>query len=111
MMVQCAGLVNEMSPPQRWKKAPQNTGIQAEKMASQDGLDLAISMVSPMIFGLVVGLYLDKVFHTPPVFMLGLTLLGVATGFWSIIKRAYNMAPPPNPPGEKKTKPDSSDGP
>ncbi|MGE3723992.1 MAG: AtpZ/AtpI family protein [Candidatus Sericytochromatia bacterium] len=77
-------------------------------MASQDGLDLAISMVSPMIFGLVVGLYLDKVFHTPPVFMLSLTLLGVATGFWSIIKRAYGMAPPPSSNSEKKTKPDSN---
>lgn len=80
-------------------------------MASPDGLDLAIGMVSPMIFGLFVGLYLDKVFHTPPAFMLGLTLLGVATGFWSIIKRAYHIAPPPNPGHEKKTKSDSTGDP
>lgn len=80
-------------------------------MASQDGLDLAISMVSPMIFGLFVGLYLDKVFHTPPAFMLGLTLLGVATGFWSIIKRAYGMAPLPTENPGKKNNPDSGPDP
>lgn len=54
-------------------------------------LDLAFSMVSPMIFGLFFGLYLDQVFQTKPWFMLSLTLLGVATGFWSLIKQAYGI--------------------
>jgi len=57
------------------------------------GLDLAFSMVSPMIFGLFFGLYLDKVLHTQPLFMLSLTLLGIATGFWSILKQAYGIRP------------------
>ena len=57
------------------------------------GLDMAFSMVSPMIFGLFFGLYLDRVFQTKPWFMLGLTLLGVATGFWSLIKQAYGLGP------------------
>ena len=62
------------------------------------GLDMAFSMVSPMIFGLFVGLYLDRLFQTKPWFMLGLTLLGVATGFWSLIKQAYGLSPPPVQP-------------
>lgn len=59
------------------------------------GLDLAFSMVSPMIFGFFMGLYLDQVFQTKPWLMLGLTFLGVATGFWSLIKQVYGMQIPP----------------
>jgi F0F1-type ATP synthase assembly protein I len=70
-------------------------------------LDLAFKMVSPMFFGLFMGLYLDKIFRTPPLFMLGLTLLGVATGFWSIIKQAYSINPEPTEKPEKKATPNS----
>lgn len=59
-------------------------------------MDKAINMVSPVIFGIFVGQYLDQVFHTKPFIMLGLTLLGVATGIWSVIKSAYYPPPPPD---------------
>jgi F0F1-type ATP synthase assembly protein I len=76
------------------------------------GLDMAFSMVSPMLFGLFFGLYLDRLFHTKPWFMLGLTLLGVATGFWSLIKQAYGfhstVQTPRSQVGEAPQKPEPS---
>lgn len=53
-------------------------------------MDQAINMVTPVIFGFFVGLYLDKNFNFMPLFTIGLTLLGVATGIYSVIKSAYS---------------------
>lgn len=53
------------------------------------GMDTAYKMVGPVIFGMVIGYYLDQVFNTKPWWMLGLIFLGIATGFWSIIKAVY----------------------
>lgn len=53
------------------------------------GMDTAYKMVGPVIFGMVFGYYLDQTFNTKPWWMLGLIFLGIATGFWSIIKEVY----------------------
>lgn len=52
-------------------------------------LDSAYRMVGPVVLGLGLGYYLDQFFSTEPWWMLGLTLLGIFTGFWSIIKQVY----------------------
>lgn len=52
-------------------------------------LDSAYRMVGPVVLGLVLGYYLDQFLSTSPWWMLGLTFLGIATGFWSIIKQVY----------------------
>lgn len=53
------------------------------------GMDTAYKMVGPVIFGMVAGYYLDQMLNTKPWWMLGLIFLGIATGFWSIIKEVY----------------------
>lgn len=52
-------------------------------------LDSAYRMVGPVILGLAIGTYLDRLLSSSPWWMLGLTLLGIVTGFWSIIKQVY----------------------
>lgn len=53
------------------------------------GLDIAYRMVAPVVLGLFVGYYLDQLLGTRPWWMLGLTFLGIATGFWTILKQVY----------------------
>ena len=52
-------------------------------------MDVAGRMLGPVIFGFFVGHFLDKQFHLFPALTLILTMLGVATGIWSVIKQAY----------------------
>lgn len=71
-------------------------------------MDKAFAMVTPVVFGVFVGRYLDQVFNTPPLIMLVMTFLGLATGMWSIIKQAYFITPPPKdspPPPESQSPP------
>lgn len=70
------------------------------------GMDTAYKMVGPVIFGMVLGYYLDQALGTRPWWMLGLIFLGIATGFWSIIKQvyypeAYEEESPKDPPPPK----------
>jgi len=53
------------------------------------GMDTAYKMVGPVIFGMILGFYLDKTFNTSPWWMLGMIFFGIATGFWSVIKQVY----------------------
>lgn len=48
----------------------------------------ALAMVSPILLGLFLGIFLDRRFGTAPLFTLSLLFLGIATGFWSIFKRS-----------------------
>lgn len=72
-------------------------------------MDKAFAMVTPVVFGVFVGRYLDQVFKTQPTIMITLTFLGLATGMWSIIKQAYFVPPPPPP--KKPADPPPSDTP
>ncbi len=72
-------------------------------------MDKAFAMVTPVVFGVFVGRYLDQVFNTQPAIMLTLTFLGLATGMWSIIKQAYFV--PPSPPPKEPPAPPPSDKP
>lgn len=48
------------------------------------------SMVSPVVLGLFLGIALDRWLGTAPLFTLILLFLGLATGFWSIIKQSHD---------------------
>ncbi len=54
------------------------------------GMSMAFRVVSELIAGIVVGAAigygLDRLFHTKPLFIILLGLLGTAGGFWNIIR-------------------------
>jgi ATP synthase protein I len=45
---------------------------------------MGIAMVLCTFLGLVIGLYLDRVFGTEPWLMIVFLILGIAAGFWNI---------------------------
>jgi len=67
--------------------------------------DSVYKMAGPVVMGVFLGYYLDQILPTRPWMMLGLTFLGIATGFWSVLKPLYfpeYYAPKPEPEAEKK---------
>lgn len=54
----------------------------------------ALSFLGPVIGGLFIGVWLDKTLHTTPLFLLGLTFLGIATSIWTLIKKGSRPSPP-----------------
>ena len=68
----------------RYKKKtePQGLGI---------GMKISLDLISPIIVGILIGLGFDKIFSTKPVFFLIFLLLGIITGFISIIKSMKSL--------------------
>jgi F0F1-type ATP synthase assembly protein I len=50
----------------------------------------ALTMISPVLLGLFLGIAADRRFGTAPLFTLGLLFLGFATGFYSMYRRSKN---------------------
>ena len=61
------------------KNKNKNPGIQI-------GLKLSLDLISPIIVGVCIGLGLDKIFFTKPIFFLIFLLLGIIAGFFNIYK-------------------------
>ena len=59
------------------------------------GYSIALSMMTDLItcilVGLALGLFLQKIFHTPPLLTAGLTLLGGIAGLYTTIRFAINQ--------------------
>ena len=68
----------------RYKKKtePQGLGI---------GMKISLDLISPIIVGILIGLGFDKFFSTKPVFFLIFLLLGIITGFISVIKSMKSL--------------------
>ena len=68
----------------RYKKKPshKNPGI---------AIKISLDLISPIIVGILVGLGFDKIFLTKPVFFLIFLLLGIITGFISVIKSMKSL--------------------
>ena len=68
----------------RYKKKtePQGLGI---------GMKISLDLISPIIVGILIGLGFDKFFSTKPVFFLIFLLLGIITGFISMIKSMKSL--------------------
>ena len=68
----------------RYKKKtePQGLGI---------GMKISLDLISPIIVGILIGLGFDKIFSTKPVFFLIFLLLGILTGFISVIKSMKSL--------------------
>ena len=55
------------------------------------GIKISLDLISPIIVGILIGLGFDKFFSTKPVFFLIFLLLGIITGFISMIKSMKSL--------------------
>lgn len=55
------------------------------------GFKLSLDLISPIIVSTLIGLGIDKIFFTKPVFFLIFLLLGIITGFISIIRSMKSL--------------------
>ena len=55
------------------------------------GIKISLDLISPIIVGILIGLGFDKIFSTKPIFFLIFLLLGILTGFISIIKSMKSL--------------------
>lgn len=58
-------------------------------MSQAPALDSVYKMAGPVVMGVFLGYYLDQFLPTRPWGMLGMTFLGIATGFWSVLRPLY----------------------
>ncbi len=68
----------------KFKKKPDPNGLGI-------GMKISLDLISPIIVGILIGLGFDKIFSTKPVFFLIFLLLGIITGFISIIKSMKSL--------------------
>ena len=66
----------------RKRTEPQGLGI---------GMKISLDLISPIIVGILIGLGFDKIFSTKPIFFLIFLLLGIITGFISVIKSMKSL--------------------
>lgn len=53
----------------------------------------AFGIALPVVIGIFVGIKLDERLGTSPLFTIGLLFLGIATGIWSVVRRAFMNKP------------------
>lgn len=84
-------------------------------MSQPPALDSVYKLTGPVVMGVFLGYYLDQFFDTRPWGLLGMIFLGLATGFWSILRPLYfpdnapkSLSPekPDMPPRSEKTETD-----
>ena len=68
----------------RFKKKPDPKGLGI-------GMKIGLDLISPIIVGILTGLGFDQFFSTKPVFFLIFLLLGIITGFISVIKSMKSL--------------------
>jgi F0F1-type ATP synthase assembly protein I len=65
-----------------------------ETSEDKQGLSAAYELImTPIVCG-GIGLGMDKLFSTPPVFFISLAILGVCAGFWRIYRLSNNIQTP-----------------
>ena len=68
----------------RFKKKPEPKGLGI-------GMKIGFDLISPIVVGILIGLGFDKIFLTKPIFFLIFLLLGIITGFISVIKSMKSL--------------------
>ena len=68
----------------RYKEKPDPKGLGI-------GMKIGLDLISPIIVGILIGLGFDKIFSTKPIFFLIFLLLGIITGFISVIKSMKSL--------------------
>ena len=55
------------------------------------GTRISIDLVATLVVSVLIGLGIDKIFSTHPIFFIIFLLLGIITGFYNIIKYMYKL--------------------
>ena len=55
------------------------------------GLKISLDLISSIIVGALIGIGLDKIFLTKPVFFIIFLVLGIITGFYSLFKTVKKL--------------------
>lgn len=81
------------------KKGDDGLSPMAQQMRSaQPYLDAVWKLVGGVGLGVLSGYFLDRIFSTKPLFLLGLSLLGGAIGFYGFIRAALLLTGKKSPP-------------
>ena len=84
------------------RASPENLQAQAEDEESNRemsfGMRVAVELIAGLIVGVLIGFFLDRWFHTMPLFLIIFTFIGAAAGFWNIYKLAFKSESDKNPP-------------
>lgn len=55
------------------------------------GLKISLDFVASIVVGVLIGIGIDKLFNTKPIFFLIFLLLGIAAGFMNIYRVVLNL--------------------
>ena len=75
-------------------KRGKNIGIKGNISTSNmlgSGLKISIDLIASIFVGIMIGLGIDKLFSTKPIFFLIFLLLGVAAGFVKMYRSIINI--------------------
>ncbi len=68
------------------EKQKKKEKIHNNKQGYNLGIKISMDLVSSVIAGVLIGLGVDKIFSTKPIFFIIFLLLGIITGFYSLYK-------------------------
>jgi len=68
------------------EKQKKKERIHNNKKGYSLGMKISMDLVSSIIAGVLIGLGVDKIFSTKPIFFIIFLLLGIITGFYSLYK-------------------------
>jgi F0F1-type ATP synthase assembly protein I len=86
--------INELKAGSDAFPVPPSESEQAENAEDRKGLSAAYEMImTPIVCG-GLGLGLDHMLSTKPVFFISLAFLGVCAGFWRLYKVSQNIQTP-----------------
>ncbi len=84
---------------------------QNESMHSQANLGIQIltELIASILVGVLLGYWLDRLFHTEPVLFIGFIFLGIITGLINAFRVSYGLRPLADPGRLQRRKNKSKD--
>ncbi len=55
------------------------------------GLKVSLDLISPIFVGILIGLGIDKIFLTKPIFFLIFLILGIVAGFFNLFRATKTL--------------------
>lgn len=68
------------------KKNKKDPSTSEKTWIAADYFNIGWYLVSPILLGVLIGIYLDKVFHTKPLFILGFIFFGFVASIYNLWK-------------------------
>jgi len=82
---------NDLSKRLEQKLKKSKTNIYSKNNGYSIGLKISMDLISSIIVGVLIGLGLDKIFLTKPIFFIIFLVLGIITGFYSLFKNMKKL--------------------